>query len=148
MKFNRQILQALYDKYNKLYFDSQLPPLSSDKVGLYVIMRTTQKKPIVRKFFLSSVHNAGEEVFRYKLLHEMIHVYLALKNGIVRQTHGRDFLFMCEELEYKYGLSVGVSHRPSGSTTSFKRWEGHNMLEKAASYFFLPLGWFSYKVLG
>lgn len=116
-------IKEIFDKYNVLYFGSELPAipirLSNAKTFLGKVCFKKQRVPLTGKYkysdFVLRINVAidlPEDVVVDTILHEMIHYYIAIKQWEDRSAHGP--LFRKEMARINgYGHMITISHKMS-----------------------------------
>jgi hypothetical protein len=133
-------LQAKYDLFNRLYFNGELPriPLGWKKMkrtGGHVAYTTTpipgvtpnrydknahlKLKPDTLALYLSPEYIRDEESLDGLMMHEMIHVYEAIK-GKFDENHGLTFLVMRRKLQELSGMKIPLTDKVDGLELSDK----------------------------
>lgn len=116
MIITTDILADRFAKYNKLYFDDELPTpdfflmKSYAKLGMFRFIEIPSRRKISYvKILISCYYDWTEEQLRSVLVHEMIHYYVEYKhfhNG--QPHHGELFTNKMNELNKKYHLNIEV----------------------------------------
>ncbi len=119
-------LKTMYRKYNKKYFDNELPIITIKKIankrlsGVVKFVRTGSGDDMTAKITylgISDVFQYTEKTVTETLLHEMIHVYYINKGGrFVLEDHGSYFQTKAKELNRisGYNISLTNSDAPKG----------------------------------
>lgn len=113
----------LYEKYNKLIFNNQLPRptllLSDRKRGVGLTKCKTMVNPDGKKrnydfsISISTYWDLPEEEYIDTLVHEMIHYYIAYHNIEDNAMHGKVFMKMMNEITLKHGIKISVNFTPT-----------------------------------
>ncbi|WP_304286883.1 SprT-like domain-containing protein [Porphyromonas uenonis] len=116
MIITTDILADRFAKYNKLYFDDELPTpdffllKSYSKLGMFRFIEIRSRRKIKYvKILISCYYDWTEKQLRSVLVHEMIHYYVEYKhfhNG--QPQHGELFTNKMNELNKKYHLNIEV----------------------------------------
>ena len=116
MIITTDILADRFAKYNKLYFDDELPTpdffllKSYSKLGMFRFIEIRSRRTIKYvKILISCYYDWTEEQLRSVLVHEMIHYYVErnyFHNG--QPQHGELFTNKMNELNEKYHLNIEV----------------------------------------
>lgn len=124
MIITEEIIAEKFAKYNKMYFNCELP---TPRFGLLKSYRTCGEfscKKIIGKqqlkqqrIDISVYYDWDEKDLRDILVHEMIHYYLRYKHIDIEPGHNESFHSMAQDFNEKYGLNITERI----NTLSFKR---------------------------
>ena len=116
MEITKELLKQKFEEYNKLYFNNELPMCTfsynymKDAFGRY----TTHTKSNGRKIghiWISKSIDLDEEMLRELLVHEMIHHYVRIIEGVFFDgffCHGRHFVRQIKRIKKEHGLEIQV----------------------------------------
>lgn len=105
-------LDSEYDKFNKEYFNSELPkiPVTYKNLkphGVCIGFKNKATKQLrVDRIYISSKYNMDYEHFKKILIHEMIHAYLMNTNRHDTSMHGVWFVGLMKKMNNQYGLNL------------------------------------------
>ena len=114
VKVTRYILEDLFDKYNKLYFEEKLvkPQLATylgeSTMGIFNVSERHGK--VRMKILIARNVRYTQENLRDVLIHEMIHLYVYQEIG-PGYGHKKPFLDKMNELNAQYGLDIRKDSR-------------------------------------
>lgn len=106
--YSIKFLEDLYDKFNKLYFDNELPKIkiqmnSRSKSMARTAGMQTGSKIVPEMMEFSSLFNLTADQLYGIMLHEMIHVYLFLRG---KKGHDVYFKIKLSELQSKVNFKI------------------------------------------
>ena len=116
MEITKELLKQKFEEYNKLYFNNEQPMCTfsynymKDAFGRY----TTHTKSNGRKIGhirISKSIDLDEEMLRELLVHEMIHHYVRIIEGVFFDgffCHGRHFVRQIKRIKKEHGLEIQV----------------------------------------
>lgn len=115
------LLKEKFDYFNKQLFKGTLPPIqlkisrTRSKAGCFSF---SSKKNIVGKEEISDLSISISECFDFEeneledvLIHEMIHYYIFHKGLRNVRPHGKEFKYIMNEFNRRYGRHIVVSFR-------------------------------------
>lgn len=120
--FNPKILIDLYNKFNVLYFNSELPTdfnihwmKSKIKGGVvnFSAFKKPQKLQKINYLAISNYRPLTQEKLNGLMMHEMIHIYMCIKNIIYTsgqdKSHGYEFMNKLKELQSKVDFTIPLT---------------------------------------
>lgn len=111
------IVRTRFNKYNRLYFNGELPipklcvEQTYDYFGQFTYRKNKDGSVRWQKLCVSSYFDFAEEELRDVITHEMIHYYLMYKGIDMKLTHGKEFKRIMNEFNQKYGMDIKVRGR-------------------------------------
>lgn len=111
------IVRTRFSRYNRLYFNNELPipKLCVEKTYEYFGQFTYRKNKdgSIRwqKLCVSSYFDFTEEELLDVIVHEMIHYYLMYKGIDMKLTHGKNFKRIKNDFNLKYGMRIKIKCR-------------------------------------
>lgn len=120
MNITTEYLKAQFDKFNAAYFGRTLPEpkfcVTRSRTFLGQFRCTRKRRGLLRrtvctdlKIKVSSYYDMPEREYDNVLLHEMIHMYIAVKGLKDTAPHGRVFREIMERLNSTYGWTISIS---------------------------------------
>lgn len=120
--FNSKVLIDLYNKFNVLYFNSELPTdfdirwiKSKVKGGVvnFSAFKKPQKLEKINYLGISNYRPLTQEKLNGLMIHEMIHVYMCIKNIIytsgLDKSHGYQFMDKLKEIQSKVNFTIPLT---------------------------------------
>jgi len=111
MKLTAKILEDLFVKCNKDFFNSELVKpkfgtyIGNNTMGIFSVITSKKTNKQTLKISIAKNFELTEDELRDILVHEMIHEYVFLKKG-VNEGHKKMFVEKMNELNEKYGLDI------------------------------------------
>lgn len=122
MDITTEYLKTQFDEFNRAYFGSTLPEpklcVNNSRTMLGQFRCKRQRRPLSRRttytdltIKVSRYYDMPEREYQNVLLHEMIHMYIAVKGLKDTSPHGVVFREIKDRLNSMYGWTVTVSGR-------------------------------------
>lgn len=121
MRATIEFLENGFQRFNKEIFGNELPKpnmrITSARsfVGQFKTERVTVFAGLRRKethyLTLSNIYDLEERILEDVLIHEMIHFLIHFRKIRDTSSHGKNFRFLMNEINRKFGRNITVSHR-------------------------------------
>lgn len=131
MRPTLDVLYKKFDDFNKLCFEGKLPAveikLSRARKSLGQLRFKTTRTLLGRKrisdisIAISTSFDMSETIMEDILIHEMIHLYILVNKIKDTSPHGPAFRSIMNEINFRYGRHVVVSHRGDGDAVVDER---------------------------
>lgn len=121
MRATIEFLEKGFHRFNREIFRNELPlpqmRISSARsfVGQFKVERESSfvglRKKETHYLTLSNVYDLEEKILEDVLIHEMIHFLIHFRKIRDTSSHGKNFRFLMNEINSKFGRNITVSHR-------------------------------------
>ncbi len=121
MRSTIEFLEKCFHRFNREIFRNELPlpqmRISSARsfVGQFKVERESSfvglRKKETHYLTLSNVYDLEEKILEDVLIHEMIHFLIHFRKIRDTSSHGKNFRFLMNEINSKFGRNITVSHR-------------------------------------
>lgn len=121
MRATIEFLEKGFHRFNREIFRNELPlpqmRISSARsfVGQFKVERESSFVGLRKKetlyLTLSNVYDLEEKILEDVLIHEMIHFLIHFRKIRDTSSHGKNFRFLMNEINSKFGRNITVSHR-------------------------------------